>query len=203
MLKHLPVFIICISFFAAVNAQTPDSVVKHPAIDTVAKQQPVDSVAKHSRVKSPVKHIPVVILVKRSPIKTLSDKQYNAYLNGSDMEDMALPAELNHYPLPDKVLKFKKELSLSPIQVNNVNKIALELHRKRVEMGAYIIRNEKMLDSLFNNKQMDEGEIIFYSNRTGLYTGELRNAILQACYSTEKILSDDQIRKLEALEKGN
>jgi len=179
-----------------------DTSIKHAAVDSVAKIPSPDSVKKHPPHTPGVKHPPVTVVVKQSPIKTISDKQYNAYLNGTDMDDMALPAELNHYPTPDKALKFKKELSLSPIQVGNINKIAVELHRKKVEMGAFIIRNEKMLDSLFHNKQMDEGEIIFYSNRTGLYVGELRNAILQACFSTEKILSDDQIRKLEALEKS-
>ena len=70
-------------------------------------------------------------------------------------------------------------------------------------MGENIIHNEKMLDSLFHNKQMTDGILIFYTNRSGLYYGELRGAILLACYNTEQILSDDQIKKLEVLEKGN
>ena len=68
-------------------------------------------------------------------------------------------------------------------------------------MGDNIIHNEKKLDTLFKSKQADDGTIIFYTNRYGLYLGEIRNAVLQACYKTENILSDEQIRKLESLEK--
>ncbi len=62
-------------------------------------------------------------------------------------------------------------------------------------MGQNMIKNEKMLDSLFHSKRVVDGTIIFYSNRYGLYLGEIRNAVLQACYKTENILSDDQIKK--------
>lgn len=198
-----------------------DSLMKHPAVDSVVKHSLVDSVVKHSPADSIVKrqsadsgarslpikkvarHLRESDVVEHSPIKTLSDLRYTAYIKGRDQDDMALVAELNHYPHPEKVLLFKKELSLSPIQVGEINAIAAELHRKKVEMGGFIIHNEKMLDSLFHTRLLDNGVIIFYANRSGLYYGELRNAILQACYSTEKILTNAQIKKLEALEKEN
>ncbi|MDB5025297.1 MAG: hypothetical protein JWP78_3052 [Mucilaginibacter sp.] len=167
-----------------------------------------------------IKQLPVIILflsfftsvkaqthqdsvVRHSPVKTLSDERYNAYLKGDDLDNMALAGELNHFPLPDKVLKFKKQLDLSPIQVGKLNRLATALHRKKLEMGEFIIRNERMLDSLFHIKRQDEGSVIFYANRSGLYYGELRGAILMACYNTEKLLTDAQVRKLEALEKAN
>ncbi len=180
-----------------------DSLVKHSPVDSVVKHPSVDSAARYSPVKKVVKHPPGGDAVEHSPIKTLSDLRYTAYIKGRDQDDMALVAELNHYPHPEKVLLFKKELSLSPIQVAKINTIAAELHRKKVEMGGFIIHNEKMLDSLFHTRLLDNGVIIFYANRSGLYYGELRNAILQACYSTEKILTNAQIKKLEALQKEN
>lgn len=140
---------------------------------------------------------------KHSPLKTLNDKQYNAFLKGEDLYDMSLAAELNHYPLPEKVLKFKKELDLSPIQINKITVINKELHRKKLEMGLIIIRNERTLDSIFRYNRLDEGSIIFYANRYGLYQGELRNAILQACFDTRGLLSLQQVKKLELLEKTN
>jgi len=116
---------------------------------------------------------------------------------------MALVGELNHYPLPDKALKYKVQLGLNPGQIIKLNDLATKLHRKKLEMGENIIHNEKMLDSLFHSRQIIDGTLIFYTNRSGLYYGELRGAILLACYNTEKILSDTQIRKLESLEKVN
>ncbi len=146
---------------------------------------------------------PIDTTLKHSPIKTLSDKKYNAYLRGEDVDDMSLAAELNHFPLPDKVIKYKKQLDISPIQLGKLTQIAATLRKKRLEMGDFIIRNEKMLDSLFKARHADEGAIIFYSNRSGLYYGELRNAVLQACYATEKLLTEYQIKQLEALQKAN
>jgi len=67
-------------------------------------------------------------------------------------------------------------------------------------MGGVIITNERTLDSLFRTHKLDDGTIIFYSNRYGLYQGELRNAILQACYETAKLLSPAQVKQLETLE---
>jgi hypothetical protein len=139
---------------------------------------------------------------KKSTVKTLNSKQYNALLNGDDLYGMAVVAELNHYPNPEKVIKFKKDLDLSPIQLNKLMAINKELHRKKLEMGLIIIRNERTLDSLFHTKKMDNGTLIFYANRYGLYQGELRNAILQACLVTRELLSQQQINKFEALQKG-
>ena len=59
---------------------------------------------------------------------------------------------------------------------------------------------KKKLDALFKARQVDDGIIIFYTNRYGLYQGEIRNAILQACYKTEELLSEGQLKQLEILE---
>jgi hypothetical protein len=141
--------------------------------------------------------------LKKSPVKTLSDKRYNALLKGEDLYDMALPAELNHFPMPDKVIRFKKELGLSPNQVTKITAIAAELHRKRIEMGTFIINNEQTLDNLFRKQRLNNGDVIFYATRSGLYYGELRNAILQACLSTGDLLAPQQIKQLETLQSRN
>jgi len=142
-------------------------------------------------------------VIKHSPLKTLTDQQYNALLKGDDLYNMALVAEINHYPSPDKVIKFKKEIGLSPIQVDKLNAVVKELHRKILEMGLIVIRNEKALDSIFRTHRLNNGSLIFYANRYGLYQGELRNTILQACLTTRTLLSEQQINKFEALQKAN
>lgn len=139
----------------------------------------------------------------RSPVRTLSSAQYNAYLKGIDLNDRSYVAELNHYPLPDEVLKYKKELDLSPTEIKQLNAVVAFLNMKKKEVGESVILNEKMLDSLFRTRKIDEGSVIFYSNRYGLYEGEYRTVVLQACVRTEKILTPQQIRKFEALKKHN
>ena len=141
--------------------------------------------------------------LKRSTVKSLTDKQYNALLKGEDIYGMPVVAELNHFPMPDKVIKYKKELDLSPAQITKIGAIATELHRKRVEMGTFIITNEETLDKLFRKQRLNNGDVIFYATRSGLYYGELRNAILQACLSTGDLLAPQQIKKLETLQNRN
>jgi hypothetical protein len=140
--------------------------------------------------------------LKKSTVRTISDAQYNALLKGEDIYNMPPLTVLNHYPMPDSVVKYKKEMDLSPIQVNKIAAIAKELTRKRIEMGNFVITNEKKLDDLLR-KGTDEGGLIFFSNRSGLYYGEFRTAILLACYNTWKLLSPGQIKKLETLQKHN
>ena len=141
--------------------------------------------------------------VKKSPVRTLTYQQYNAYLKGEAGGDMARVAEMNHYPMPDKVLKLKKELDLSPIQIKNIETVNNYMHRRRLQIGGSVVNTERALDSLFRTNKIDDGTLIFYTNRYGLYQGELKNAILQACFATEKQLTPQQIKRFEALQKRN
>jgi hypothetical protein len=172
MMKKVTLFIIALLMIKTAHAQTVVDSIGKPSSDTV----------------------------KRSPLKTMSYKQYDALLKGKDLYNMAAAAELNHYPMPDKVMKFKKQLDLSPVQISKITLLNNNLQRKKLEMGPIIIRNERRIDSLFKTRNLNDGIIIFYSNRYGLYQGEIRNAILQACFATEKVLSTGQIRYLELLE---
>jgi hypothetical protein len=229
MLKTIPLFIFMLLLYGYANAQTDSTAVKKDAItvkDTLTKKAvdkidstvvKKDTVAKGANpivvqkdtvvAKDTVAKVaaPVVMntdkgIERKSPVKTLTYTQYDALMKGEDLYDMALPATLNHYPMPDDVIKYKKGLDLSPAQISKITAIGKELHRKRVEMGPIIIRNENMLDSLFRTHNIDDGTLIFYANRYGLYQGEIRNAILQACYATEILLSPAQVKRLEELE---
>ncbi|MCC8410614.1 hypothetical protein LJ707_16850 [Mucilaginibacter sp. UR6-1] len=137
---------------------------------------------------------------KPSTVKTLSLKQYDALQKGEDMYHMGWAAELNHYPAPDKVLASKDKLKLDDAQVSKITAINTELIRKKKEMGVFIIRNERAIDSLFRIKRINDGNLIYYTNRYGIYQGELRNAILQACLKTQKLLTAKQINKFERLQ---
>lgn len=138
---------------------------------------------------------------KRSPVRTLTYNQYQALLKGEANEDMARVAEMNHYPLPEKVLKYKYELDLSPIQVKKLTEAKDYLHRRRLQIGGSIIDTEHMLDSMFRYNKVQNGNLIFYANRYGLYQGELKNAFLQACLSARNLLSRQQMNKYDSLQK--
>ncbi|MBE9584687.1 hypothetical protein IM792_09540 [Mucilaginibacter sp. JRF] len=139
---------------------------------------------------------------KPSVVKTLSLKQYDALQKGDDMYNMAAAAVLNHYPAPDQVLSVKDKLKLDDAQVSKISTINTELIRKKKEMGVFIIRNERAIDSLFRIKKINDGNLIYYTNRYGIYQGELRNVILQACLKTQKLLTAKQINKFERLQEN-
>jgi hypothetical protein len=137
--------------------------------------------------------------IKPSPVKTLTDAQYNALMKGEDVYNMSLAANINKYPSAEQALKYKKELDLSPAQLKALNGITTELKRKKIEMGNFMVSNETKLDGLFRNKKINESDLIYYTNRYGLYMGELRNAILNAAVKTYYLLSPGQIAKLNKL----
>ena len=137
-----------------------------------------------------------------SPLKSMDYEQYKAYTNGVDINNMGLVAELNHYPSPQKVIDLQKELNLTTEQSTKINAINAALKFKLKEMGGFIIKNEQVLDNLFRTKKLDDGTLIFYATRFGLYQGEMRNAILQAYLKTRGILTPLQIKKYEVLQKG-
>jgi len=170
--------------------QEPTRKIKHARVDSVAKALP-GKTAKSSAGANTTMH---------STVKTLSDERYTMLIKGEDFDNMSVAGELNHYPMPDRALEYKVQLGLNPGQLTKLKEISAALHRKRIEMGENIIKNEKMLDTIFQSKQAVDGTVIFYTNRYGLYMGEIRNAVLQACLKTRDVLSETQISKLEKLE---
>lgn len=140
--------------------------------------------------------------LKPSPVKTLSDIQYNALIKGDDLYNMNAVADLNKYPTAEQALKYKKEIDLSPQQVAALTAINTELKRKEIEMGNFIVTNETKLDALFKTHKINESDLIFYTNRYGLYQGELRNAILKAAVAANNLLSPQQVTKLNKFKKS-
>lgn len=138
-----------------------------------------------------------------SPLKTLTYTQYKAYIDGVDQFNLALVASLNHYAEPQKALNWKKELDLSAIQITDITATNTMLQRKMKEMGDFIVKNERALDDMFRTKKVSDGTLIFYTNRYGLYQGEMRNAVLQAAVKVQAILNPLQRKKYEQLQKLN
>jgi Spy/CpxP family protein refolding chaperone len=138
-----------------------------------------------------------------SPLKTMSYAQYKAYIDGVDQFNMGSVANLNHYAEPQKALNWKKELDLTAIQITNITAINTALERKMKEMGDFIVKNERALDEIFRTKKVSDGTLIFYTNRYGLYQGEMRNAVLQAAVKVQAILTPVQRKSYEQLQKLN
>jgi hypothetical protein len=141
--------------------------------------------------------------LKPSPVKTLSDVQYNALIKGEDVYNMGLVAELNKYPSADKALKYKKELDLSPTQVKALTKIDIELKRKKIEMGNFIITNETKLDALFRAKKIGESDPNFLYKPLWFIPGRVAECYFKSGRGTYNLLSPGQVNSLHALKNHN
>lgn len=141
--------------------------------------------------------------IKHSTVKILTDQQYNAYLSGDDINNLAYVATLYRYPYPDQVLKYKAHLKLSAQQITQLNQINSTLKMKKTEVGLSILQNERVIDSLFRTRRITEATIVFYTNRYGLYQGEYRGALLIAGYNTRKVLNPVQLNQYNELLNHN
>lgn len=133
--------------------------------------------------------------------KSLGYEQYKGFYDGVDINNLDRIAILNHYPSPKKVIILKKELALTADQATQITAMNKELARKMKEMGSLIIKNENTLNELFRTKQITDGALIFYANRYGGDIGELRNAMLQTYLKTKDLLTPEQLKKYEELQK--
>ncbi len=118
---------------------------------------------------------------------------------GMEIHELAKPASLYHYPLPDEVMAYRKQLQLDNTQLGKLNAIIEALNLKKLEISQSVTRNEKALNQLFSGHQLNDGSLIFFGNRYGLYEGEMRTAVLMACYQTRQVLMPKQLTKFEQI----
>jgi hypothetical protein len=138
----------------------------------------------------------------RQPVASVKEsflQKFEAYQIRKNRVGLMDVADRNQYPSPQKALLWQKELLLNDRQKAAISSINKELQRKTIEMNNFLVTNEGALDSLFKLKKINNGLLIFYTNRYGLYQGELRNALLQACLKTEALLNATQLKKYDAL----
>jgi len=140
--------------------------------------------------------------LKLSPLKFLSDPDYQQYITGND-NGMGLIAEVNNYPSPKNVMVLAKKLGLSETQKAQVKNVLTEMNRKALEMGKFLIAEETKLNKQFSNNTINEGSLVFYTNKIGALQGELRNAYLKAHFRTFKILTALQLKKYSQLSNKN
>ena len=113
---------------------------------------------------------------------------------------MTKVAAVNNYPDPAGVIESSGLLKLSPSQLTKLNDIKSAMEFKAKEMEGFIDQQEKKLNNLFASGKAEEGAIIYYTNKLGLYDGELRNAYLQAYLKTRYVLTPAQLKKYAQLD---
>ena len=137
-----------------------------------------------------------------SPLKFIGDEEYMFYMQGNN-PSLVLIAELNNYPSPKAVLEKQKQLGLNATQKTQVQTIQTEMVRKLKEMGNFLIAEQTKLNKLFETNKINEGSLIYHTNKIGALEGEMRNAYLKAYLRTRNILSAQQLKKYASLKNAN
>ncbi|ADY53210.1 hypothetical protein Pedsa_2668 [Pseudopedobacter saltans DSM 12145] len=140
--------------------------------------------------------------IEVSPLKFIGDKEYAYYTKGND-PSLVLIAELNNYPSPQKVLDKQKQLNLSTDQKIQIQTIHTEMMRKIKEMGGFLITEQTKLNKLFETNKVNEGSLIYHTNKIGALEGEMRNAYLKAHLRTRGILTAQQLKKYDSIKNTN
>lgn len=132
------------------------------------------------------------------PIKSLSDTEVQAYLDGRGM-GLALPAELNGYPGPSHVLELAAELHLSEAQRMETQKAFTQMHAEAIRLGKLIVEKEAELNRLFAQGKAQADNLPLKVGEIARLQGELRVAHLRAHLEMKRVLTEDQIRRYNEL----
>jgi Spy/CpxP family protein refolding chaperone len=131
-------------------------------------------------------------------IKSLTADEIQAYEEGTG-HGMAKAAEQNHYPGPRHLLDLAKELQLSPDQIRQIEKIKASMSAAAIPTGKQLIENERKLNRLFADKQIDKAQLDALVAESAVIQGKLRLIHLSAHLEVRKLLTAEQIDKYDEL----
>ncbi len=131
-------------------------------------------------------------------IKALSADQVKAYLGGQGAE-LALAAELNHYPGPLHTLELAGPLQLTAVQKAQTEKVRAAVLDEAKKLGRLIVEKEKELDGLFAGGKIDEGGLRTVVREIARLQGELRIAHLRRHLEMKRIFTPEQVKRYDEL----
>ena len=131
-------------------------------------------------------------------IKALPEDKVHAYLEGRGM-DLALAAELNHYPGPLHVLELAGPLKLTAAQKAQTEKARAAMLGEAKKLGRLIVEREEKLDRLFAAGTIDEGALRALVREIARLQGELRIVHLRTHLEMKRILAPEQVKRYDEL----
>ncbi len=131
-------------------------------------------------------------------MKALSTNQVHAYLEGRGLQ-LALVAELNHYPGPLHALELAAPLQLTAVQEEQTEKMRAAILGEAKKMGRLIVEKEKELDGLFASGTIDDDGLRTLVREIARLQGELRVAHLQRHLEMKRILTPEQVIRYDEL----
>jgi Spy/CpxP family protein refolding chaperone len=125
-------------------------------------------------------------------IKSLSSEEIRSLEAGEGM-GFAKAAELNRYPGPKHVLDLAEALELSEEQRIQTQEAFDRMHKKAVALGSAIVEEERGLDRLFRDREIDQKKLEAAVREIARLQGKLRLAHLEAHLEMRSLLTQEQI----------
>jgi len=112
---------------------------------------------------------------------------------------LAKAAELNGVPGPAHLLEMKDKIPLSDVQISAISKLFKQMQTKAIYQGERLIALEMELERHFQNRTINDELLWSLLSAIAKTRRELRYIHLVTHLKTPEILSEDQIRKYNAL----
>ncbi len=135
---------------------------------------------------------------EKRDIKSLSDEDIQELRAGAGW-GLAKAAELNGLPGPKHVLEMKKEIDLTSEQERMVVALYNDMKREAIAAGSKLIEYERDLNNRFAERKMNEKVLDELLTKISETYKSLRYTHLSAHLKTPGILTEDQIKKYNAL----
>ncbi len=132
------------------------------------------------------------------PVKALSDEQIADLKAGRGM-GLALAAELNGYPAPRHLLDLADQLSLTPAQRAEVQRLFDAMAAEAIPLGERLIREETELDRLFADHTVTAESLRAATQTIGGTQAALRDTHLKYHLSTLALLTPEQVERYAQL----
>ena len=129
-------------------------------------------------------------------IKALSEQQIAEAGRGMGL---ALPAELNGYPGPARVLELSDQLGLSAEQKARVQSLFDAMKAEAVPLGERLLEQEAALDQQFASRSITPQRLKTATAAIGGTQGKLQETHLKYHLQTAQILTPDQMQRYSAL----
>ena len=135
---------------------------------------------------------------EKREIKSLSNEDINELKAGAGW-GLAKAAELNGFPGPKHVLEMQKEIGLTAEQEKMVNALFQEMNKEAIALGNTYLEYEKELNNRFAERNIDADILEELLGKISETYKSLRYTHLSAHLKTATILTEEQIRKYNAL----
>ena len=126
-------------------------------------------------------------------IKSLSESDIEELRNGSGW-GLALAAELNGVPGPVHLLEMKKEIGLSPEQIEKIEALFEQMRGQAIELGNTLIERERELNTQFAQGTINEESLHKLLGQIAQARSQLRFVHLSTHLKTPGIVTAEQIK---------